>query len=165
MTFKTNSGVYGSIHEAALYDFPEMTLQRREGTSFKSNLAPWPDGVKVKKPNHFTTAWRTLQIGDKAVDLINSGLILNLNPPCQLETTDWIEPMKYVGVWWGMHVGVETWTMGDRHGATTENAKNILTLHLKMASGVFCLKVGMMVGRIGAVINVLNIRNLLQISI
>lgn len=126
MTFKTNSGVYGSIHEAALYDFPEMTLQHREGTSFKSNLAPWPDGVKVKKPNHFTTAWRTLQIGDKAVDLINSGLILNLNPPCQLETTDWIEPMKYVGVWWGMHVGVETWTMGDRHGATTENAKKYI---------------------------------------
>lgn len=122
ITFKTNSGVYGSIHEAALYDFPEMTLQRSEGTSFKSNLAPWPDGVKVKKPNHFITAWRTLQIGDKAVDLINSGLILNLNPPCQFETTDWIEPMKYVGVWWGMHVGVETWTMGDRHGATTENA-------------------------------------------
>lgn len=122
ITFKTLSGIYASIHEAGLYDFPEMTLKHKEGTRFKAELTPWPDGVKAKKPNHFTTAWRTLQIGDKAVDLINSGLILNLNPPCKLETTDWIEPMKYIGVWWGMHVGVETWTMGERHGATTENA-------------------------------------------
>lgn len=131
MTFKTKSGVYASIHEAALYDFPEMTLKRAGGTSFKADLAPWPDGVKAKKKNHFTTAWRTLQVGDKAVDLINSGLILNLNPPCQLETTHWIEPMKYVGVWWGMHVGVETWTMGDRHGATTENAKKYIDFAYK----------------------------------
>lgn len=122
MTFKTQSGVYGSIHEAALYDFPEMTLKRNKATGFKSDLTPWPDGVKAKKRNQFSTSWRTLQIGDKAVDLINSGLILNLNEPCKLETTDWIEPMRYIGVWWGMHVGVESWTMGDRHGATTANA-------------------------------------------
>lgn len=126
MTFKTNSGVYGSIHEAALYDFPEMTLKHKDGTCFKADLTPWPDGIKAKKLNRFSTSWRTMQIGDKAVDLINSGLILNLNPPCQLETTDWIEPMKYIGVWWGMHVGVETWTMGPRHGATTENAKRYI---------------------------------------
>lgn len=126
MTFKTNSGVYGSIHEAALYDFPEMTLQHVEGTRFKAELTPWPDGVKARTAHAFTTSWRTLQVGDKAVDLINSGLILNLNPPCCLETTDWIEPMKYVGVWWGMHTGIESWVMGDRHGATTENAKKYI---------------------------------------
>lgn len=34
--------------------------------------------------------------------------------------------MKYVGVWWGMHLGVETWAMDDRHGATTENAKRYI---------------------------------------
>ncbi len=34
--------------------------------------------------------------------------------------------MKYVGVWWGMHLGVESWIMGDRHGATTENAKRYI---------------------------------------
>ena len=131
MTFKTQSGVYGSIHEAALYDFPEMVLKRNTKTGFKSDLTPWPDGVKARKENRFSTSWRTLQIGDKAVDLINSGLILNLNEPCKLETTDWIEPMRYIGVWWGMHVGVETWTMGDRHGATTENAKKYIDFAYK----------------------------------
>lgn len=120
-TFRTREGVYASIHEAALTDFAEMTL-RREGAALKADLAPWPDGVKVRTAGGFVSPWRTLQIGRKPVDLINSSLILNLNEPCALESTDWIRPMKYIGVWWGMHLGVETWTMDSRHGATTDNA-------------------------------------------
>ena len=34
--------------------------------------------------------------------------------------------MKYVGIWWGMHLGVESWVINDRHGATTENAKRYI---------------------------------------
>ena len=40
ITFRTG-GVYASIHEAALTDFPEMTLKNTGGTAFKSELAPW----------------------------------------------------------------------------------------------------------------------------
>ena len=109
ITFKTTSGIYASIHEAALTDFPEMTLKKTGNCAFGSELAPWPDGVKARfAGGQFTTPWRTIQIGNKAVDLINSSLILNLNEPCALETTDWIRPMKYVGIWWGMHLGVES---------------------------------------------------------
>ncbi|EOS01774.1 hypothetical protein C799_00881 [Bacteroides thetaiotaomicron dnLKV9] len=125
-TFKTADGVYGSIHEAALYDFPEMTLKQIGHYTLKAELAPWPDGIKARKGNHFTTSWRTVQIAPEAVGLINSSLILNLNDPCVLETTDWIRPLKYVGVWWGMHLGVETWKMDERHGATTANAKKYI---------------------------------------
>ena len=75
----------------------------------------------------FQTAWRSIQIADKAVGLINSGLILNLNEPCVLEgDLSWIRPMKYVGVWWGMHLGIESWVINDRHGATTENTKKYI---------------------------------------
>lgn len=125
MTFKTDNGVYASIHEAALTDFPEMTLKHTEGCNFKSELAPWPDGVKARfAGGSFVTPWRSIQIAPKAVGLINSGLILNLNEPCVLEgDLSWIRPMKYVGIWWGIHLGVETWTMDERHGATTANAK------------------------------------------
>lgn len=125
MTFKTDNGVYASIHEAALTDFPEMTLKHTEGCNFKSELAPWPDGVKARfAGGSFVTPWRSIQIAPQAVGLINSGLILNLNEPCVLEgDLSWIRPMKYVGIWWGMHLGVETWTMDERHGATTANAK------------------------------------------
>ena len=126
MTFKAGS-VYASIHEAALTDFPEMTLKNTGGCRFKAELAPWPDGIKARiSGGSFKTPWRTLQIAPQAVGLINSGLILNLNEPCALETTDWIRPMKYVGVWWGMHLGVESWVINDRHGATTENAKRYI---------------------------------------
>ena len=123
-TFKTADGVYGSIHEAALYDFSEMTLKQIGDYTLKAELTPWPDGIKVRKSNHFTTSWRTIQIAPEAVGLINSSLILN--DPCVLETTDWIRPLKYIGVWWGMHLGVETWKMDERHGATTVNAKKYI---------------------------------------
>lgn len=125
-TFKTPGGIYGSIHEAALYDFPEMTLKQDGGHALKSELASWPDGIKARKGNNFMTSWRTIQIAPAGVGLINSSLILNLNEPCKLETTDWIKPIKYVGVWWGMHLGVETWKMDDCHGATTANAKKYI---------------------------------------
>ena len=128
MTFKTQSGIYASIHEAALTDFPEMCLKNVGGTSLKSWLASWPDKVKARfDGGKFQTAWRSIQIADKAVGLINSSLILNLNEPCVLEgDLSWIRPMKYVGVWWGMHLGIESWVINDRHGATTENTKKYI---------------------------------------
>lgn len=121
-TFRTDGGVFGSIHEAALYDFPEMVLRRNSGGILQADLAPLPDGVKAYIPGRFNTPWRTMQIGRSAVDLINSALILNLNEPCAINDTEWIKPQKYVGIWWGMHLGTQVWTMGPRHGATTENA-------------------------------------------
>ena len=132
--------IYASIHEAALTDFPEMTLglhkakderlkAKGKSRQFKVQLAPYPHGKTkaIFEKDNFISPWRTIQISDKAVGLINSNLILNLNEPCVLEgDLSWIKPMKYVGVWWGMHLGVESWVMGDRHGATTENAKRYI---------------------------------------
>ncbi len=120
-TFRVGD-TFGSIHEAALYDYPEMCLFRSAPLRFKAGLAPLPDGVKAYVPGRFTTPWRTIQLGDKAVDLINSALILNLNEPSKIADTSWIKPQKYVGVWWGLHLGTQTWIMGPHHGATTENA-------------------------------------------
>ena len=110
------------MHEAALYDWPEMVLRRDSAGVLKADLAPLPDGVKAYIPGRFTTPWRTIQIADRAVGLINSSLVLNLNEPSKIEDTSWIVPQKYVGVWWGMHLGTQVWTMGPRHGATTRNA-------------------------------------------
>ncbi len=55
-TFATETdAVFGSIHEAALYDYPEMTLLRTEGRTLKANLASLPDGVKAYLPASFVT--------------------------------------------------------------------------------------------------------------
>ena len=60
-TFRVD-GTYGSIHEAALYDFPEMNLYRTDSLAFKAELAPLPDGIKARIPSKFMTAWRTIQV-------------------------------------------------------------------------------------------------------
>jgi alpha-glucosidase len=38
----------------------------------------------------------------------------------------WVKPMKYVGIWWGMHINTMTWGSGPQHGATTANAKRYI---------------------------------------
>jgi len=126
ITVKMESGYYVSIHEANLTDYAGMTLKNTGGTNFQANLVPWPDGIKVKTKSKLISPWRTIIISKNAAGLVESNLIQNLNAPCVLEDTNWIKPMKYIGIWWGMHLGVETWTPGPVHGATTENMKKYI---------------------------------------
>ena len=72
------------------------------------------------------TPWRTIQLADRVVDLSPSVIGLNLNPPSVLTDVSWIKPMKYVGIWWGMHINTMTWSSGPKHGATTENTKRYI---------------------------------------
>ncbi len=136
-TFKSKSGVHISIHEAALTDYAGMSLNQRRPGTLKADLAPWSDGVLVKTKPGFKTPWRTLQISDDAVGLLNSDLILNLNEPNKLGDVSWVEPGKYVGIWWGMHVNETTWGSGDKHGATTSETKRYMDFAAKYGfSGV-----------------------------
>ncbi len=47
------------------------------------------------------TPWRALIVGDELADIVESNLIENLNPPSNLENTEWIEPGVAVFSWWG----------------------------------------------------------------
>ncbi|WP_220182094.1 glycoside hydrolase family 97 protein [Bacillus taeanensis] len=130
-TMKTPQGIHLTVHEAALIDYAGMALKSVEGEeeyTLISTLAPWPNSnVKVKKDSFpIKTPWRTIQVGEDAGDLVESDMILNLNEPNALEDTSWIKPMKYVGIWWEMHIGKSTWGSGPKHGATTENAKQYI---------------------------------------
>jgi alpha-glucosidase len=125
-TFRLPSGVHLSIHEAALTDYAAMTLDQQRDGVMKADLTPWHDGIKVKTQLPFHTPWRTIQIAQNASGLINSSLILNLNEPNKLGDVSWVKPGKYIGIWWGMHVGTQTWGSGDKHGATTENTKKLM---------------------------------------
>ncbi len=122
-TFKNGNGVHVSIHEAALVDYAGMVLNQRRPGTFSADLMPWSDGIAVKKRGAFNTPWRTIQIGERAVDLVNSDIILNLNEPNKLGNVSWVKPGKYVGIWWGMHINETTWGSGEKHGATTKNTK------------------------------------------
>jgi alpha-glucosidase len=116
------------IHEANLVDYSRMFLrkERTETRLLRAALAPMADGVKVRGRTPFETPWRTIQVADRATDLSPSLLGLKLNPPSRIANTGWIRPMKYVGIWWGMHINTMTWGSGPRHGATTENTKRYI---------------------------------------
>ncbi len=122
LTLKTDDGIYLSIHEAALTDYAGMVLCSDKNNGLKCDLIPWADGLKVYTQSPMKTPWRTIQIAENAGDLITSYLILNLNEPSKLGDVSYIKPGKYVGIWWGMHTNVYTWSSGIKHGATTTNA-------------------------------------------
>lgn len=128
VTMRTDFGVHLSIHEAALINYSGMSLeQEREGV-LEASLAPRSDGKKVVVNTPFVTPWRTIQIGDEAVDLINSDLILNLNEPNKLGDVSYFEPGKYAGIWWDQHIRNGTWgqvqgQLTGLHAATTERTK------------------------------------------
>ena len=136
-TFKNGKGVHVSIHEAALVDYAAMTLNQGRGGQFESDLTPWSDGILVKTKPGFKTPWRTIQVSKDAVGLLNSDLILNLNEPNKLGDVSWVEPGKYVGIWWGMHINENTWGSGAKHGATTSETKRYMDFAAKYGfSGV-----------------------------
>ena len=122
ITVRGRSGTHVSIHEAALIDYAGMNLRRSEGTGFRAQLTPGLTNAAVVREAPFHTPWRTLQISDSAAGLAESSLILNLNEPNRLGDVSWVKPMKYVGIWWEMHLELKSWNSGPKHGATTENA-------------------------------------------
>src|SRR5690606_41028977 len=93
--------------------------------SFPTRRSSDLDGVKVRITDSFTTPWRTLQIAKEPTELITSYLILNLNEPNKFEDTSWIKPFKYIGIWWGMHIG-------DRKSTRLNSS------HVKSSYAVFC---------------------------
>ena len=109
------------LHEANLVDYAGMSLERTGPRTLEASLARWANGDKVRGRTPFVTPWRTIEIADRVEELEPSTLALRLNPPSVIDNTDWIEPMKYVGIWWALHLGVYSWGSGPIHGATTEN--------------------------------------------
>ena len=130
-TFETKDGLYLAIHEANLTDFASMTLRKTTGNQYKSELVPWADGVKVYAKTPFATPWRTILVGTKPGDLATSAMMLNLNEPSKIEDTSWIEPSKYIGIWWGMHLEKYSWGQGEKHGATTKNTMSYIDFAAK----------------------------------
>ncbi|HJQ09409.1 MAG TPA: glycoside hydrolase family 97 protein [Gemmatimonadaceae bacterium] len=129
LTMQTRDGkTFMVIHEANLVDYARMNLAgpRMDSRLLRVALAPWQNGDKVRGHTPFMTPWRTIQLADRAADLSPSVLGLNLNPPNVLSDVSWIKPMKYVGIWWGMHINTMTWSSGPKHGATTANTKRYI---------------------------------------
>jgi alpha-glucosidase len=117
-TFKLPQGIYASITEAALENYPGMTLQangknglmirlpQHVPTNYPYRLRYSPeDTTRLKKPAEIngtvTTPWRVVLIGDLNA-LVNNDIINDLNLPPDPKLfpngiqTDWIKPGRAV---------------------------------------------------------------------
>jgi len=142
LMLKSANGLYINIHEAALINYPAMQLHvNKADFNLTAQLVPDATGNKAYLYAPFKTPWRTILVSNKAVDILASKTILNLNEPSVIEKTDWIKPMKFAGVWWEYQTGKSTWSYADRadtldasgnllpngkHGANTANVKKYI---------------------------------------
>lgn len=147
LMMKTAGNIYLNIFEAAVANYPVMHLEA-DVKNFKltSHLVPNAIGDKAYLQTPCLSPWRTIMVSGDARDIVSSKMILNLNEPSKIADVSWIKPMKYVGIWWEMHVGKSTWdyagsqnaqTQGGelvatgKHGATTENTKRYIDFAAK----------------------------------
>ena len=145
LQMKSDDGLYINIHEAALIDYSCMSLDFDDNNMiFESHLTPDAQGNMAYMQAPCQTPWRTVMVSDDARDMLSSKLTLNLNEPCKYEDTDWIKPVKYIGVWWEMITGKSSWAYCDlpavkigetkfaqlnsngRHAANTDHVKRYI---------------------------------------
>jgi len=150
LMMKTDDGLYINIHEAAQVNYPAMNLKiDYDKFVLTSTLVPDAYGNKAYLQTPDKTPWRTIIVSEKAGDILTSRIILNLNEPCKIKDVSWIKPVKYIGIWWEMHVGTHTWNYSnvsniklnnvnwnelppnETHGATTVRAKKYIDFAAK----------------------------------
>lgn len=135
LTIKTTNGFYLSIHEAALYDYGSMTIMLKNNV-LTSDITPLSDGSRAHVKLPFQTPWRLIMIADSAIELTTNRTMFALNDPPSRDFS-WVRTLKFIGIWWAMYVGEWTWAPGERHGATTEHAKEYIDAAMRLGiSGV-----------------------------
>ena len=135
LMLKSDDGLYVNLHEAALVDYSTMSLDLDDKNMiFESHLTPDAVGNKGYMQTPTQSPWRTVIVSDKAPEILESKLVLNLNEPTKYEDTSWIKPIKYIGVWWEMITGKGSWAYTDElnsvklgetdYSKTTPNGKH-----------------------------------------
>ena len=148
LMMKSLDNLYINIFEAAVVNYPVMHLDADvKNFVLKSTLVPNALGDKAYLQTPCMTPWRTVMVSDDARDIVSSKMILNLNEPCKIKDVSYIKPMKYMGIWWEMHVGKSTWDYAGsqnaqntasqdvlasgKHGANTTNTKKYIDFAAK----------------------------------
>lgn len=96
LTIQVSNDCYASITEAGLTDYSGIYLKRNDldKLTLKTVLAPgiMQQDAKVIKEVPFETPWRVVMLGETPGKLIESELICNLNPDCEILDPSWIKP-------------------------------------------------------------------------
>lgn len=90
LTLILENGTHLCLTEAAMVDYARGKFVLSGPNTLQVKLY---SSVDLITP--YSTPWRVVMAGERAVDLINhNGLILMLNRPCEIEDTSWIRPGK-----------------------------------------------------------------------
>jgi alpha-glucosidase len=96
-----------AIAEADIDNYAGMQVARSGGPGVSANslfsrLAPSIDepGLAVRAATPVRTPWRVIMVADQPGRLVESNLIINLNPPPAFADTSWIKPGKTMWDWW-----------------------------------------------------------------
>ncbi len=95
---------------------------------------PWPMDSKVAasmisviRQTPLTSPWRVLMIADDPGRLVESNMVVNLNPPPAIGDTSWIKPGKTAWDWWSGGL-----VRGARGGMTTDSMKYYIDFSARM---------------------------------
>ncbi len=92
-----------AITEADIDHYAGMYLKKAPGAfALRSELSPHVDdpNIAVDTPAPASSPWRVLMIGDEPGRLVESNIVLNLNPPSKIADTSWIKAGKSAWDWW-----------------------------------------------------------------
>ena len=131
LTLRTPNGYYLAIHEAALYNYGSMTIKLNAQNILKADITPLSDGTKAHISLPFNTPWRLIMVASSAIELTANRTMYALNR-APTQDFSWVHTLKFIGIWWAMYVGEWTWAPGERHGATTEHAKEYIDAAVRL---------------------------------
>ena len=99
-----------AITEADIDNYAGMYLRKDikfNSLNMRADLSPHVNGAGVSVPGlavetttPFNSPWRVLMIGDEPGKLIESNIVLNLNPPSKIADPSWIKAGKSAWDWW-----------------------------------------------------------------
>ncbi len=93
-----------AITEADIENYAGMYLvhNARDPRSLFAKLAPSMEepGIAVQSATPMRSPWRVIMLGAEPGRLVESNIVVNLNPPSAIADASWIKPGKTAWDWW-----------------------------------------------------------------
>jgi alpha-glucosidase len=115
-----------AVTEANIDNYAGLYLGKgRDARTLEARLAPRLDepGLAVSAQTPMNSPWRVLMMGAEAGRLVESNIVVNLNPPCAIADTSWIKPGKTSWDWWSGSVAKN---VSFKPGMNTETMKHYI---------------------------------------
>jgi alpha-glucosidase len=122
-----------AITEADIDNYAGMYLRKDSrfmSHNLRADLSPHVNeagasvpGLAVETTTPFNSPWRVLMIADEPGKLIESNIVLNLNPPSKIADTSWIVAGKSAWDWWS---GDAAPSVSFKTGMNTQTMKHYI---------------------------------------